>query len=272
MAGQNIERPWVVIGYSGWNDAGGAASEATSRLIRHADATEWRVIDREDYYDFQNTRPVVSAMAGVELLTWPRTTVWRGRADGHRVVAVTGPEPNLRWRSYSRELLDILEPLNPAGIVVLGGMVADVPHTRELPVSGSTADPSTAIRLGIEDLEYSGPTGISGVLATLARERGFNAVGLWASVPEYAFEPPCPPAVKALLVRVEELTGLSVPQGDLDEGRQEWLAQADQLLADNDGLSEYVHSLEEQQDAALPEGVTGDVLAMEFQSYLRHRR
>lgn len=265
-----MERPWVVVGYSGWNDAGGAASEVAYRLIRHADATQWRVIDSEDYFDFQSTRPVVSSMEGMELLTWPSTTIWRGHADGHPVVVVSGPEPNLRWRSYCRELLDALDTLHPAGIIVLGGMVADVPHTRELPVSGS-ADEATAARLGLEGLEYSGPTGITGVLAALARERGFNAVGLWASVPEYAFEPPCPPAVQTLLVRVEELTGLSLPQDDLAEGKQEWLAEANQLMADNDGLTEYVHSLEEQQDATLPEGLTGDVLAMEFQSYLRHR-
>lgn len=270
MAGQSMERPWVVVGYSGWNDAGGAASEVAYRLIRHADATQWRVIDSEDYFDFQSTRPVVSSMEGMELLTWPSTTIWRGRADGHPVVVVSGPEPNLKWRSYCRELLDALEILHPAGIIVLGGMVADVPHTRELPVSGS-ADEATAARLGLEDLEYSGPTGITGVLASLARERGHNAVGLWASVPEYAFEAPCPPAVETLLVRVEELTGLSVPQDDLAEGKQEWLAEANQLMADNDGLTEYVHSLEEQRDAALPEGLTGDLLAMEFQSYLRHR-
>ncbi|WP_036924507.1 proteasome assembly chaperone family protein [Acidipropionibacterium thoenii] len=271
MARHSSDRPWVIVGYTGWNDAGGAASETAARVIRHTDATEWRVLDSEDYYNFQDTRPVVAAMEGIELITWPATTIWKGQSEGRTVVVVTGPEPDMRWRSYCRELLDTLTRLDPVGIVVLGGMVADVPHTRQLPVSGSASHHDLAEQLGLEGMDYTGPTGIPGVLVSLAADRGMNAVGLWANVPEYAYEPPCPPAVQSLLVRVEELTGMSVPQEDLVESRQKWVSDADQMVTDNDTLSDYVHALERQRDAELPEGITGDVIAMEFQHYLRHR-
>lgn len=271
MSLRRVDRPWVVAAYGGWNDAGSAATDALARLLDHTDADEIAHIDSEDYVDYQASRPTVSLMGDVELLSWPVTTIWRGRAEGREVIAVSGPEPQLRWRAYCRELLDLLVPMHPAGILVLGSMVTDVPHTRPLPVTGSASDRGTASRLGIEKLDYSGPAGLPSVLVAAARERGLNSVGLWVSVPQYAYEPPCPPAVQSLLVRVEELTGIAIGQDDLADGRREWVEAIDEQAAENSGLSEYISALEAEQDAALAEGITGDVLAVEFQSYLRHR-
>ncbi|WP_130865458.1 proteasome assembly chaperone family protein [Acidipropionibacterium timonense] len=270
---RRTDRPWVVAAFTGWNDAASASSDALAAVIEHCGATEIATIDSEEYFDFQATRPVMSMMEDVELLTWPATTIWRGQVDdGAPVLCVSGPEPNLRWRQYCDELLDLLIGFQPEGIVVLGAMVTDVPHTRPLPVSGSASDHGTASRLGIEKIDYSGPVGMPSILVTAARARGVNAVGLWASVPQYAYEPPCPPAVQALLLRVEELTGLAVPAQERTERSREWMSALDQAADETEGLREYISALEAERDADLPEGITGDVLAVEFQSYLRHRR
>ena len=150
-------------------------------------------------------------------------------------------------------------------------MATDVAHTRQLPVMVSTTDLDLVSALGAEKLEYDGPTGIPFVLVTEARHHDFNAIGLWVGVPQYACESPCPPAVQSLLVRIEELTGIAVPQAGLEEDKREWVGAIDEALSEHPELAEYVAALETEQDATLPEGLTGDVLAVEFQSYLRHR-
>ena len=210
-------------------------------------------------------------MNDVEIVNWPCTTIRVGRWQGQPIVIVTGPEPSLRWRTYCFRLLRRLRKLKPAGLVVLGAMATDVAHTRQLPVMVSTTDPDLVSALGAEKLEYDGPTGIPFVLVTEARHHDFNAIGLWVGVPQYACESPCPPAVQSLLVRIEELTGIAVPQAGLEEDKREWVGAIDEALSEHPELAEYVAALETEQDATLPEGLTGDVLAVEFQSYLRHR-
>ncbi|WP_368492296.1 proteasome assembly chaperone family protein [Cutibacterium sp.] len=266
-----MDRPWVVVAFSGWNDAGSAATQAATLIAEYSQAKTWRTIDGEEFHDFRQARPAITVRNDVEIVNWPRTTIRIGSWQGQQVVVVTGPEPSFRWRTYCFRLLRQLHKLNPAGLVVLGAMATDVAHTRQLPVMVSTSDPSLISTLGAEKLEYDGPTGIPFVLVTQARRFNFNALGLWVGVPQYACESPCPPAVQALLVRIEELTGIAVPQAGLDEDKRDWVEAIDEALSEHPELVEYVTSLETEQDAALPEGLTGDVLAVEFQSYLRHR-
>jgi len=266
-----MDRPWVVVAFGGWNDAGTAATQAASLIAEYSDAKIWRTIDGEVFHDFRQTRPAITVMNDFEIVSWPSTAIRVGRWQGQPIVVVDGPEPSLRWRTYCFRLLRRLRKLNPAGLVVLGAMATDVAHTRQLPVMVSATDPNLISELGAEKLEYDGPTGIPFVLVTEARRHGMNAIGLWVGVPQYACESLCPPAVQALLVRIEELTGIAIPQAGLEEDKRDWAAAIDEALVDHPELAEYIAALETEQDAALSEGLTGDVLAVEFQSYLRHR-
>lgn len=271
MRFRHMDRPWVVVAFSGWNDAGSAATQAATLIAKYSEAKTWRTIGGEEFHDFRQTRPAITVMNDVEIVNWPCTTIRVGGWQGQPIVIVTGPEPSLRWRTYCFRLLRRLRKLKPAGLVVLGAMATDVAHTRQLPVMVSTTDPDLVSALGAEKLEYDGPTGIPFVLVTEARRHDFNAIGLWVGVPQYACESPCPPAVQSLLVRIEELTGIAVPQAGLEEDKREWVGAIDEALSEHPELAEYVAALETEQDATLPEGLTGDVLAVEFQSYLRHR-
>ena len=271
MRFRHMDRPWVVVAFGGWNDAGTAATQAASLIAEYFDAKIWRTIDGEVFHDFRQTRPAITVMNDLEIVSWPSTAIRVGRWQGQPIVVVDGPEPSLRWRTYCFRLLRRLRKLKPAGLVVLGAMATDVAHTRQLPVMVSATDPNLISELGAEKLEYDGPTGIPFVFVTEARRHGMNAIGLWVGVPQYACESLCPPAVQALLVRIEELTGIAIPQAGLEEDKRDWVAAIDEALVDHPELAEYIAALETEQDAALSEGLTGDVLAVEFQSYLRHR-
>jgi predicted ATP-grasp superfamily ATP-dependent carboligase len=187
------------------------------------------------------------------------------------VVLVHGIEPSMRWRSFTQELLGAARDLGVEMVVTLGALLADTPHTRPVPVSGTSSDPDIAARMGYEPSTYEGPTGIVGVLQDACTKAGIPAVSLWAAVPHYVAQPPCPKATLALLGRIEDLLDVPVPLGDLHEEARAWQLGVDELAAEDDEIQAYVRQLEEAVDTAeLPEA-SGDAIAREFERYLRRR-
>lgn len=264
----------MVAAFEGWNDAGAAASSAVADLALAWNAREVRTLDPENYHDFQVNRPVVTPVPdGVRVLSWPSTTVSLAISPqaGRSLVLVQGVEPSMRWRSYCNELLDAAEELGVRTVVCVGALLADVPHTRPIPVQTTSDDPRVQALLGIEGSDYEGPTGIVGVLAQMAAERGIHALTLWAAVPHYVAQPPSPKATLALLAGLEELFGEPVPVGELAEDAQAWQLGVDELASDDPEIADYVRQLEEAKDTAeLPEA-SGDAIAREFERYLRRR-
>ena len=266
-----LRRPVVIAAFEGWNDAGDAATGAVEYLEQAWDAATLLSIDPDDYYDFQVTRPSVSLVDGVtRRITWPTTRFSIARLTGDRdVVLVRGLEPNMRWRGFCEELLSICVELGAEEVVTLGALLADSPHTRPVPVSGTASDAATSAHLGLERSRYEGPTGIVGVLQDHCSQAGLPAVSFWAAVPHYVAAPPCPKATLALLRRIEDLLEVSVPFGDLPDQARAWERSVDELAQGDDEVRAYVSSLEEREPAAdLPEA-SGEAIAKEFERYLQ---
>ncbi len=270
--------PVMVAAFEGWNDAGDAASTAVGHLEREWKGEVFAALDAEDYYDFQVNRPQVWHDGGVRKVTWPTTRLSVVRVDnadgkgGPRdLVLVRGIEPSMRWRSFCNEILGFAHELGVEMVVVLGALLGDTPHSRPVPVTGVTSDPDLARTMNLEESRYEGPTGIVGILQEACTHAGVPAVSLWASVPHYVSQPPNPKATLALLNRLEDLLGLSVPLGELPEDARAWQVGVDQLAAEDSEVAEYVQSLEEARDTAeLPEA-SGEAIAKEFERYLRRR-
>jgi hypothetical protein len=278
--------PVMIAAFEGWNDAADAASNAVRHLAEVLDADLFGAMDAEDYYDFQVNRPMLALTEdGERELVWPTTRFSVARVpvagpaqeDGEPrvrdVVLVHGIEPNMRWQSFSEELFDLARDLGVAMVVVLGALLADVPHTRPVPVSGSSGDPDLAAAHGLESPTYQGPTGINGVLQELARQEEIPMISFWAAVPHYVAQAPCPKATLALIRRLEDMLDLAIPVGDLPQEAQEWESGVDELAGEDSEVAEYVRSLEEAKDTAeLPEA-SGEAIALEFERYLRrHER
>lgn len=262
----------MVAAFEGWNDAGGAATAALDHLSETWQAKQVRELDPELYHDFQVNRPVIEpGPDGERVLTWPTTTVSVAELPERTVVLVHGIEPSFRWRSYCAELLDLADELGVRSVVTLGALLADVPHTRPIPMSATTESEGLQAVLDVEPSMYEGPTGIVGVLQHEAAARDFQSVSLWAAVPHYVANPPSPKATLAILTRVEELLAESVPLGDLPEDAEAWQHGVDELASEDAEISEYVAQLEEAKDTAdLPEA-SGEAIAREFERYLRRR-
>ncbi|GAA1870706.1 PAC2 family protein [Myceligenerans crystallogenes] len=262
----------LLAAFEGWNDAGGAATGALTHLAEVWGAEKVSELDPDEYHDFQVNRPTVGFDDdGKQFITWPTTTVRVARLPHRTVVLVHGIEPSMRWRKYCREVLDIAGELGVESFVTLGALLADVPHTRPIPMTATSDSVGVQAVLDIEPNTYTGPTGIVGVMQHEAAERGLQSISLWAAVPHYVANPPSPKATLAILTRIEELLGESIEMRELPDDAAAWQAGVDELASEDTEISEYVAQLEEAKDTAeLPEA-SGDAIAREFERYLRRR-
>ncbi|HEX3592354.1 MAG TPA: PAC2 family protein [Pseudonocardiaceae bacterium] len=266
--------PILVAAFEGWNDAGDAATTAIEHLQLSWDATPLAEIDPDDYYDFQVTRPTVHLVDGVtRRVEWPTTrlTVCRPPGSATDVVLVHGIEPNMRWRKFCAELLEHVEQLGVTSVFTLGALLADTPHTRPVPVTGTAYDAESAAKYGLEHSRYEGPTGIVGVFQDTCVQAGIPAVSIWAAVPHYVSQPPSPKATLALLHRVEELLDVEVPLGALPSQAEEWERTVSEMADEDEDVRNYVRALEERGDEISLTETSGDAIAAEFERYLRRR-
>jgi proteasome assembly chaperone (PAC2) family protein len=266
--------PLLIAAFEGWNDAGDAATSAVEHLEQVWGATPLTELDSEDYYDYQVNRPTV-AMGddGRRLVTWPTTRVSFARLpDVERdVVLVRGIEPNMRWKQFTSEILGVCHELGVEMVVTLGALLADSPHTRPVPVTGTSSDDGVVRSLHLETSRYEGPTGIVGVVQDACTRAGVPALSIWAAVPHYVAQPPCPKATLALLRHIEDLLDVPIPLGDLPEDARAWERGVDELASEDTEVADYVRSLEEAKDLTDAPEASGDAIAREFERYLRRR-
>jgi len=269
-----LRSPAAIAAFEGWNDAADASTAAVEHLEQVWNARPVAALDPEDFYDFQVNRPVVRLSDGdSRSIEWPTTRFSVASPPGtdRDVVLIRGIEPSLRWRTFCEQVLEICHSLEVNRVVLLGALLADVPYTRPLPVSGSASDAGARARLRLIPTRYEGPTGIVGVLHEACVRAEVDAVSFWVHVPHYANNPPCPKATLALLHRVEEMLDLPVPVADLAEESAEWEKRVRAAAEQDAELAEYVRELEERSGDAGIEPLTGDEIAQEFEKYLRRR-
>ncbi|MET7421901.1 PAC2 family protein [Dactylosporangium sp. NPDC005555] len=273
-----LRSPVAIAAFEGWNDAADASTAVVEHLEQEWGAEPIAALDPEDFYDFQVNRPTVMMSEGeTRRIEWPTTRFSVATPpDAERdIVLIRGIEPSMRWRTFCEQVLEVCHSLEVSRIVLLGALLADVPYTRPLPVSGSAPRGATITdtseRLGLTPTRYEGPTGIVGVLHDACVRADLEAVSFWVHVPHYANNPPCPKATLALLHRVEEVLDLPVPTGELAKESSDWEERLKQAAEQDAELAEYVRELEERSGDAGLQPLSGDEIAQEFEKYLRRR-
>lgn len=279
-----LRRPLLVVAFEGWNDAGDASSLALGYLAKAWEAERLATIDAEEFYDFTVTRPHVRITEeGEREIEWPDIELLGARVPGsrHDLLLIRGVEPQLRWRTFSRAVVEAARTVQAELAVILGALLADVPHTRPVRVSGTTDDEELAERLGLAASSYEGPTGIVGVLHDALRRDGIPTASFWAAVPHYVHQLPSPKAALALVERSAALLGAPVDSLELRAAAQDYERQVSERIADDEDVAAYVASLEESSDSEWtePDAVEGlrlgsiDELAAEVERFLRdHHR
>ena len=275
----SARRPLMIAAFEGWNDAGDAASTTVTYLQSLWPAEPFAEIEAEPFYEFSTTRPRVELDdEGFRRIVWPTTTASLAHVPGadRDIVFVTGVEPQLRWRTFCEQLLGIAKALGVDSVITLGALLADVPHSRDVPVYGATDDPSLQwIDQGIEvsSSAYEGPTGIVGVLANACLYAGLYSTSLWAAVPSYVPSAPSPKAALALVRRLTTLLGVAVTATDLEIAAAAYERQVDSLVEEDEETEEYVAELEAHYDSETDdEPAAADQLVEEVERFLRDQR
>jgi proteasome assembly chaperone (PAC2) family protein len=272
----DLKRPVLVAAFRGWNDGGQGASLAAGYLAKTWSATRFAEIDPEEFYDFQVSRPQVSLVDGVtRRIDWPDNAFFHASVPGldRDVVLLLGIEPNTRWRTFCDLIAGLAQDLGVELAITLGSLLADVPHTRPAPVTGSATDPRLIEEYGLASSRYEGPTGIVGVLHDACRRGGLDSVSLWAAVPHYVSLAPSPRAALALCERLGTLIGAPVDLTELESAIDAYSEQVTEAVSSDPETAAYVEQLEQRSDelgeeADLP---SGESLAAELTRFLRER-
>ena len=278
-----LERPVLIAGFTGWNDAADAASVAVGALANSWEARRFGGFDGEEFFDFQTTRPQIKLVDGVTReIEWPEnmlsaTELGLEAAGGRGAVLLSGPEPNFRWRAFSTAVVELARKLNVEVVVTMGALLADVPHSRPVSVSANSQDATLVESLGLSASRYEGPTGITGVLHRACADGGLSSVSFWASVPHYLPAVPSAPAALALLDKLSGLLGIEVDTAELESTAETYQEQVSVAVSQDSDLSSYVRILEERFDSQADQSPrnlpSGDELAQELEGFLReHRR
>lgn len=268
-----LGRRIIVAAFDGWNDAGEAASAAAALLRADAEYEVVHTVDPELYFDYQYTRPQIGLDAeGRRTLTWPEAKLLRPieRSTDAEIWLLVGVEPARAWQAFAAEFIDVALREDVTGFVALGSMMSDVPHTRPISVFAGSDNDAVRQTLGLERSLYEGPVGILSAIGHAAEQVGIPTASLWASVPHYvAGHTPSPKATLALLEKLQGITGITVPHGDLEAESRQWEASIDAAAADDEEMSDYIRQLEQTRDTWDSPEASGDAIAQEFERYLR---
>ncbi|MFM9921040.1 proteasome assembly chaperone family protein [Lacisediminihabitans sp. H27-G8] len=280
----------LVVAFEGWNDAGEAASGAVSMLKDLLDLYPIAEIDAERYFDYQFNRPTVAQDDdGNRLLVWPSvvtygpTGVRAQRSPGSaevpgaigdnasNIYLLLGTEPSRNWKSFTAEIMATIAENRITGVVFLGAMLADVPHTRPISVFVSSENAQLRTELAVEKSSYEGPVGILSVLGEAAEKAGIPTVSIWASVPHYVHNAPSPKATLAIIDKLEEMIDVVIPRGELVDESAAWENGIDVLASEDDEMATYIAQLEQARDTVDSPEASGEAIAQEFEKYLRRR-
>ena len=245
-----LHRPVLIVAFEGWNDAGEAATTAARHLDTAWNGEPFATIDAENFYDFTSTRPHVRLDGAERVIDWPTNEFSAGVIDGtnRHAVLLVGAEPQLRWKTFSRLVLEVAQTLQVEFVISLGALLADVPHSRPTRITGTSADPAIIERYALIASRYEGPTGIVGVLHDSFGSSGIASCSLWATVPHYLPSTTSPKAALALVERTTEILGVSVPTIDLQLGAVDYERQVNDVVDTDDEMRGFVRTLEESYD------------------------
>ena len=280
---KDLRRPVIITAFTGWNDAAVAATTAARYLATGFGAQRLAEIDPEEFYHFGLSRPLVRFKPDSETereVVWPFTefSIAQSPELSRDLIVGVAPEPHLKWKQYCQTVLELAKQTRTTLFLTLGALLAEVPHTRPVRLSGGASDPELAALLGGRPSRYEGPTGIVGVLGSMAREQGFETATLWANVPHYISGIENPKATLALVQRVLKMLGGSLDVSDLEEGVRQFESNLTEIVNQNAKIKGYVARLEASDAAEDPPAPGGSdlppasELLSEIEQFLRQQR
>lgn len=277
-----LKSPILLMAFSGWSDAQDIATGAVRYLVDRLDAKKLAEIDPEEFYDFSKTRPIISvAEQGVRRVSWPKNEFycWSSGSDAPDLLLFLGEEPNLRWRLYSKIIVEVAKKHEIKQAMSLGAFLDVVPHTRTARVTGSSEHPELKKILDsmgiLLDGNYQGPTGINSVVLQELKENGIATGGLWGRAPHYLQATPNPRVSLALLARLKEMFHFEVDLNELTSAGDAFDSEIGKIVQDSPEVSSYLERLEEKYDQvadSVDELPAPQALVRDLEEFLKSQR
>ena len=278
-----LRRPILVAAFVGWNDAAESATSAARFLSQRWSARQIGRILPEEFFHFGLTRPEVRIQEGTQTreIRWPANEFFLSEEPSlpRDVIVLVGIEPHLKWQAFCGHVLEVARRAQVTLVITLGALLADVPHTRPVRITGVSTDPELAVRLRTSPTRYEGPTGIVGVLNDTCRRAGLPVVSLWANVPHYVSEVSNPHVILALVRRILDFLEWQTDLGELEEAAAEFDRQLERILTQKPEVARYIQELEKRD--AKPDPAEGGPsselpgaadLIREVEQFLREHR
>ena len=273
---EDLDDPVVIAAFEGWNDAGEAATSAVKYFLDRFNAIKIGTIESEEFFDFTISRPVIEIPDKQREIIWPATEIYVAKMSDskHDLVIIVGHEPQLRWRTFTDQIIEIASISKSHMVVTVGSLLTDIPHSRPVKVFGSSDDSDLAQRLNLPPSTYEGPTGIVGVVNSVLREKGMPTMSLWAGVPSYVSGANSPKAALALVERLAEVLQIRIACTDLEIASAAYERQINELVAEDMDTAEYVNQLEEDFDnksEVEEQDGNPELLVSEVEDFLRNQ-
>ncbi|MCH2415616.1 MAG: PAC2 family protein [Acidimicrobiales bacterium] len=273
---EDLDDPVVIAAFEGWNDAGEAATSAVKYFLDRFNAIKIGTIESEEFFDFTISRPVIEIPDKQREIIWPATEIHVAKMSDskHDLVIIVGHEPQLRWRTFTDQIIEIASISKSHMVTTVGSLLTDIPHSRPVKVFGSSDDSDLAQRLNLPPSTYEGPTGIVGVVNSVLREKGMPTMSLWAGVPSYVSGANSPKAALALVERLAEVLQIGIACTDLEIASAAYERQINELVAEDMDTAEYVNQLEEDFDnksEVEEQDGNPELLVSEVEDFLRNQ-
>ncbi|MDQ6616518.1 MAG: PAC2 family protein [Actinomycetota bacterium] len=273
-----LRRPVLILCMEGWIDAGLGGAGALSTLLHGMTTEVFATFDSDALIDQRARRPVLNVVNGLNTsLRWPEITLRVGDSGDRSAIILSGPEPDMRWKQFTREVVSVSSRLGIEIVIGLGAFPAPAPHTRPIRLVSTASTQELADLVGYLPASIEVPAGIHASLELAFAQAGLPAVGIWARVPHYAATMPYPTASEALLDKLSQLTGIEVDTSSLHAASVKTLADLNDLISSSHEHAAMVRQLEVQHDDEshtdsgfdLTNLPSADELAAELERYLR---
>ena len=278
-----LHEPILIVMMTGWIDAAGAAAAAAQVVADDCGTTPIARFDDDTFIDYRARRPTMELRDGVNTnLRWNHIELLAGRSpEGHDVLVLMGPEPDMNWRRFSNAIGDIAVELGVTHMIGFGAYPFAAPHTRTPRLSCSSPSVDVLANVPFARSSVDVPAGMAAALEHTMHDRKIPALGIWAQVPHYVSSMTYPASSVALLDGLAEATGVRIAGASLRNEIDIQRERIDQMVADNVDHQLMVTQLESLHDAAVEDDAdaadaaaemrlkSGDEIAAEIQEFLR---
>ena len=250
------KRPVLIHLFEGYVDAAAVNRGLATHILAHCKHEVLAEFDHDQLHDYRSRRPQMVfdtnkwvSMSDFSLLLYKVLD-----AEGQPFLLLSGPEPDTQWRRMTQAVLGIAERLDSAMLLTGSGVPMAVPHTRPTLVTSHSTDPARATGnpLWIDRIQI--PGSFSAALEYRGGHAGITGMGFVAHVPHYLAQSTFPQATAAVLRRMNEAAGLSIPLGELDDEAEQQLVTIQAEVQEDSEFPAVLAALEEQYDQLADSG------------------